>query len=81
MSRAAQLLVSMLDELGHITDEPGRLTRTFLSPGMERANRLAGDCMAAAGLEVREDTVGNLIGRLEAAEVGRTGPVRRGGAS
>ncbi len=81
MSRAAQLLVSMLDELGHISDEPGRLTRTFLSPGMARANRLVGDCMAAAGLAVREDTVGNLIGRLEAAEVGRTGPVRRGGAS
>jgi len=67
MSEAAQLLVSMLDELGHITDEPGRLTRTFLSPGMQRANRLAGDCMRAAGLEVRVDTVGNLIGRLESA--------------
>lgn len=67
MSEAAQLLVSMLDELGHITDEPGRLTRTFLSPGMQRANRLVGDCMKAAGLQVRVDTVGNLIGRLEAA--------------
>ncbi|HQY04732.1 MAG TPA: allantoate amidohydrolase [Lacunisphaera sp.] len=80
MSEAAQLLVSMLDELGHITDEPGRITRTFLSPAMRRANRLVGDCMIAAGLEVREDSVGNLIGRLEAAKVGRTGPVRRGGA-
>jgi len=55
----------MLDELGHITDEPGRLTRTFLSPGMARANRLVGDCMMAAGLEVRVDSVGNLIGRLD----------------
>jgi allantoate deiminase len=66
MSDAAQLLVSMLDELGHITDEPGRLTRTFLSPGMARANRLVGDCMAAAGLKVRVDSVGNLVGRLDA---------------
>ncbi len=66
MSTAAQLLVSMLDELGLITDEPGRLTRTFLSPAMLRANRLVGDCMNAAGLEVREDSVGNLIGRLPA---------------
>lgn len=65
MSNAAQLLVSMLDELGGITDEPGRLTRTFLSPAMRQANRLVGDCMRAAGLEVREDSVGNLIGRLE----------------
>lgn len=66
MSQAAELLVSMLDELGHITDEPGRLTRTFLSPAMQRANRLVGDCMVAAGLQIREDSVGNLIGRLEA---------------
>jgi allantoate deiminase len=67
MSDAAQLLVSMLDELGHITDEPGRLTRTFLSPAMQRANTLVGDCMKAAGLQVRVDAVGNLIGRLESA--------------
>jgi allantoate deiminase len=67
MSEAAQLLVSMLDELGHVTDEPGRLTRTFLSPAMARANDLVGDCMRAAGLQVRVDTVGNLIGRLESA--------------
>jgi allantoate deiminase len=67
MREAAQLLVTMLDELGRITDEPGRLTRTFLSPAMQRANRFVGDCMEAAGLRVRVDSVGNLIGRLEAA--------------
>jgi allantoate deiminase len=66
MSEATQLLVSMLEELGHLTDEPGRLTRTFLSPAMQRANRLVGDCMAAAGLAVKVDSVGNLIGRKEA---------------
>lgn len=70
MSETAQLLVSMLDELGHITDEPGRLTRTFLSPGMEHANRLVGDCMHAAGLKTRVDSVGNLVGRLEGAKPG-----------
>jgi len=70
MSEAAQLLVSILDELARITDEPGRLTRTFLSPGMRRANRLVGDCMKAAGLKVRVDAVGNLIGRLEGTERG-----------
>ena len=67
MNQAAQLLVSMLDELGHITDEPGRLTRTFLSPAMRRANQLVGDCMNAAGLDVWEDSVGNLIGRYASA--------------
>lgn len=55
----------MLDELGQVTDEPGRLTRTFLSPAMERANLLVGGWMREAGLTVREDETGNLIGRLE----------------
>lgn len=61
----AELLAQRLDELGRITDEPGRLTRTFLSSGMRRANALVGDWMREAGLAVREDTVGNLIGRRE----------------
>lgn len=67
MAHAAQQLVSMLDELGRITDEPGRLTRTFLSPAMRRANALVAGWMKDAGLKVRVDPVGNLIGRLESA--------------
>lgn len=80
MSSLAQPLVSMLDELGRITDEPGRLTRTFLSPAMQRANALVGGWMKAAGLQVHVDSLGNLIGRLESEKGGRTGPVRRGRA-
>ena len=60
-------LLRMLDELGRITDEPGRLTRTFLSPAMRRANAKVAEWMCEAGLAVREDAVGNLIGRLEAS--------------
>jgi allantoate deiminase len=66
MANGAQQLVRMLDELGRVTDEPGRLTRTFLSPAMKRANALVAGWMKEAGLAVRVDTVGNLIGRLEA---------------
>ena len=62
---SARLLAARLDELGRVTDEPGRLTRTFLSPAMERANALVGRWMREAGLTVREDDTGNLIGRLE----------------
>src|SRR6478736_7482598 len=65
MANAAQQLVRMLDELGLVTDEPGRLTRTFLSPAMERANLVVGGWMREAGLSVREDDTGNLVGRLE----------------
>jgi allantoate deiminase len=64
MADHAQKLVRMLDELGRVTDEPGRLTRTFLSPAMEKANLLVGGWMHEAGLTVREDDTGNLIGRL-----------------
>src|SRR4249920_3670190 len=64
MPAAAKQLVRMLDELGRVTDEPGKLTRTFLSPAMRRANAQVGKWLRAAGFVVREDTVGNVIGRL-----------------
>lgn len=67
---ALQQLSAWLDELGRVSDEPGRLTRTFLSPAMRRANDVVGKWMRTAGLEVREDRAGNLIGRLEAAASG-----------
>jgi allantoate deiminase len=66
MAHAAQQLVRKLNELGRVTDEPGRLTRTFLSPAMKRANALVAGWMKAAGLKVRVDSVGNLIGRRPA---------------
>jgi allantoate deiminase len=50
-------------ELGAVSDEAGRLTRTFHSPAMQRANALVASWMRAAGLEVREDAAFNLIGR------------------
>ena len=62
----AQRLARMLGELGRVTDEPGRLTRTFLSPAMQRANTLVATWMNTAGLATRVDAVGNLIGTLPA---------------
>jgi allantoate deiminase len=51
------------DELGAITDEPGMLVRTFGSDAMRRANELIAGWMRSAGMSVRQDTVGNVIGR------------------
>src|SRR3954465_124943 len=65
MASAAQRLWRRLDELGRVSDERGRLTRTFLSPAMQRANRLVGKWMKSAGLAITEDATGNLIGRLD----------------
>lgn len=59
-----------LDELGAITDEPPGLTRTFLSPALERAKGAVAGWMRDAGLEVYEDQAGNLIGRLDCGDPG-----------
>ena len=64
---AAVVLKDRIDELAHITDEPGRITRTFLSPAMARANDAVGAWMAAAGFSTSVDTAGNLRGWIEGA--------------
>ena len=65
LKRAARRLVLRLEELGRISDEPRKLTRTFLSPAMHRANVLVDWWMRSAGLRTRVDATGNLIGRRE----------------
>jgi allantoate deiminase len=55
-------------ELSAVSEEDGRLTRRFATPAMARANDLVGGWMAAAGLQVRTDAAGNLIGRLEGGD-------------
>src|SRR5690242_237672 len=74
MAAAAKQLARLLATLGRVSDERGRLTRTFLSPAMRRANDLVARWMQDAGLAVREDACGNLIGRMEPPR----GPTRRG---
>lgn len=67
MANHSAQLVRWLTELARVSDEPGKLTRTFLSPAMRRANARVGQWMREAGLAVREDAVGNLIGRCTGA--------------
>lgn len=64
MTDADQVL-AWCDELGAISDEPDRLTRPFASDSMRRVNALVGGWMTGAGLAVRRDQIGNLIGRYE----------------
>jgi allantoate deiminase len=56
-----------LERLAEITDEPGRLTRTLLSPAMAQATQLAGRWMEQAGLQTSTDFIGNLVGRTPGA--------------
>jgi allantoate deiminase len=66
MRDLASQIMRRVEALGRISDEPGRLTRTFCSPAMRRANQLAGAWMRQAGMAVRQDAVGNLIGHYAA---------------
>jgi hydantoinase/carbamoylase family amidase len=66
----AHLVMQRCDALGKISDEPGKITRTFASPAMRRANQLVGAWMRAAGLQVREDAAFNLLGRWNSAQPG-----------
>jgi len=68
MSRdLAQLVMPRIDALAQISEEAGKLTRTFASPAMRRANELVGSWMREAGMAVRTDAIGNLIGHYPAA--------------
>lgn len=53
--------------LARLSEEPGRLTRTFLSPPMREVHRRVRRWLEAAGMQVRVDAVGNIIGRYPAA--------------
>ena len=54
-----------VDMLAGISEETGRLTRTFLSPEQRRASTLVAGWMRAAGMSARVDAIGNVVGRYE----------------
>ena len=56
---------AMVNALGAISAEPDRLVRLFLTPEHRRAADRVAEWMRKAGLEVAEDALGTLRGRLE----------------
>jgi len=50
------------DALAAFTEDEGALTRRFATPALRDASDAVRDWMAAAGMSVREDAAGNLIG-------------------
>ncbi len=67
---AVPSILKRLAALAAISDEPGKITRTFASSAMKRANRLVASWMRAAGMTPRVDAVGNLIGHYPGAQPG-----------
>lgn len=55
--------------LDAFTDEPGRLTRLYLSPAHKAAADHVRELMIAAGLDARIDAVGNVVGRYGSADL------------
>lgn len=63
--------MARLDALSAITDEPGRLTRFYLSPAHRRAVEAVGAMMQDAGCDqVFMDDMGTVIGRYEGTTPG-----------
>jgi allantoate deiminase len=61
--QAARRVLQRADELAAFTEEPGRITRPLLTPAMADAKARVREWMQGAGLETREDALGNLAGR------------------
>ena len=71
MSTEAATLLRRCDELAAISEEPGRLTRRVATPALRQAAERVAGWMRDAGMDVRLDPVGSLVGRY-AGEGDRT---------
>ena len=58
-------MLARADELGAVSEEPDRLVRRFATPALGRAADRVAAWMEEAGLTVRRDAVGNLVGRTD----------------
>ncbi|GJD51857.1 N-carbamoyl-L-amino acid hydrolase [Methylobacterium crusticola] len=68
--RLGARVMALIDDLARHTDEPGRLTRLYLSPAHRATAEAVLGLMRAAGLSARIDAVGNVVGRREGREPG-----------
>ncbi|MDP2357436.1 MAG: allantoate amidohydrolase [Beijerinckiaceae bacterium] len=67
MTTGAARVVARLKKLNEASDDEGALTRLTLSPAHARAAAMVRRWMEMAGLAVRIDAVGNVVGRREGA--------------
>lgn len=61
----ARSIMARCDTLGGFSEEPERLTRRFATAPMREVNARVAAWMRAAGMDVHQDAVGNIIGRYE----------------
>ncbi|MDR3518322.1 MAG: allantoate amidohydrolase [Azospirillaceae bacterium] len=62
---SAAVILARIDALARVSEDPGALTRLFLTPEHARANALVASWMRAAGMTTSIDAIGNVVGRYE----------------
>jgi allantoate deiminase len=62
MTTLTSKVIEVCREIAAFSEEPGRTTRTFLSPPMRDVHRVLGEWMRSAGMHVWVDPAGNLRG-------------------
>jgi len=70
MASIGEAILGRAQALARHSDSPAHYTRTLFTPAHQAAARQLGDWMRAAGMAVRVDAVGNVIGRYEARAPG-----------
>ncbi len=70
MSAFQKTLEARIEHLAAISASDDYLVRPSLTPAMKAANELVGEWMRHAGMVVREDNLGTLIGRYEGLHPG-----------
>ena len=69
-AQGAATVMERCELLGQISEERDSLFRPYGSEAMRRVNRLVSSWMRDAGMTVRWDAIGNLIGRYEGRDEG-----------
>ncbi len=64
----AKEVLARCDRVASFTEEPGRITRTFLCDAMRELNEEVSRWMIAAGMKARIDAAGNLIGHYHGTD-------------
>jgi allantoate deiminase len=67
LTRLTDDLLARCDVLARFSEVPDKITRTCLCDAMHQVHACLGDWMRQAGMTVRLDAAGNLIGHYEAA--------------
>ena len=70
MTGVGERLLTQADDLAAITEEPGTVTRTFLTEQHRAAAQRVMEWMRDAGMDASMDAIGNVVGRYEGAKRG-----------